>query len=567
MNSSELKYVLKRSILLVFILFPAFSGQLLSAQNRRYLVDSLTTLIDGYYAPYDKVMPGDTLVFEHGKRDFILIRNFHGEADKQVVFINDGGIVKINTNNYYGISIRNCRFFRFTGTGSSNFFYGFKIERVEHGGGIGIGEGSSDFEIDHITIEDCQGAGINAKTDPDCTYTATRDKFTQFNTIIHDNQISGVSNEGLYIGSTKYFGQTVHCNGLDTLVLPALLNGVRIYNNIIKYTGWDGIQVSSASSDCKVFDNMILFDSQEGFYNQMSGILLGGGSKCECYNNFISQGKGNGIEIHGLGGNRIFNNIIVDAGRSFLPSDSSQMLHGIFVSDVSAELDSSFYILNNDIINPRSDGIRFSSIRSQHNLVASNLIVNPGNYDFYENGPTSFKGVDSYIMIPNAAADVAIANNYFSRTAAGAGFSAEDYTLLPGSPLIDSAYAENKGILFDFYNHPRPYGTAADIGAFEYNPAYLGIPYKLPGSINRLLPFPNPVRTMLTIQYQIGSSTDIFLYIYNLQGICIRQVQEVHVNAGFNRFNVNVGTLLPGIYLFTIRSNTSSATGRFLKAN
>jgi hypothetical protein len=557
----------KRFLIIIAVLISSGKGQIVDAHNSSFVVDTLTTLIDGESAPFNNVLPGDTLLFEHGIRNFILLRNFHGEADRPIVIINKGGVVSINTENYYGISIRNCQYFKFTGTGDINHFYGFMILRVEQGGGLGIGSLSSDFEIDHLSIENCHGAGINAKTDPDCSFSATREKFTQFNTSIHDNYISSVSNEGLYIGSTKYFGQVVNCDGKDTLLFPGLLDGVRIYNNIVKYTGWDGIQVSSASSNCEVFNNMVMFDSQDEFYNQMSGILLGGGSKCDCYNNFVGQGKGNGIENHGLGGYRIFNNIIVDAGRSFLPMDSSQMRHGIYVSDVSAQQDSSFYILNNDIINPKSDGIRFASTHSKNNLIASNLIVNPGNYDFYENGNTSFNGMDSYIMIPDISADVSLKNNYLSRSGANAGYSPSDYTLSPGSPLIDSAYADNKGVRFDFYHHPRPYGAASDIGAFEFNPAFLEVPDGLLLSGNLSAAYPNPVSTFLTIQYQIDSESDVFLDIYTQRGIHIVQWRQILTSAGSHSFKINVANYKPGIFLYTLHTATYSTSGRFIKTD
>jgi hypothetical protein len=556
-----------KCFLIIIISFSVSGGNSLFAQNRSFSVDTLTTLIDGNLSPYDKVMPGDTLLFNHGNRDFILIRNFHGEIDKPVVIINSKGTVNINTDHYFGISVRNCRYFKFTGSGDPENFYGFKIKHVEHGGGIGIGSLSSDFELDHISIENCKGAGINAKTDPDCSFTSTRGNFTQFNSVIHDNFISGVSNEGLYIGSTKYFGQVVNCGGNDTLLLPGLLDGVRVYNNIIKYTGWDGIQVSSASSGCEIYNNMIMYDSQSESYQQMSGILIGGGSKCDCYNNYISQGKGNGIENHGLGGYRIFNNIIVEAGRTFLPLDSSQMRHGIFVSDVSAQTDSSFYILNNDIISPKSDGIRFSSIHSKNNLVASNLIINPGNFDFYENGHTSFKGNDSYVMLPDAAADVKISNNYLSRSIENSGISTLNYTLLPGSVLIDSAYSDTRGIVIDFYNHPRPYGIASDIGAFEFNPAYLGIRSVEPEVVPMPLPFPNPVRTMLSICYQTDQKADVSLSIYNLQGALVKYLKQKSVNPGSHVFNEDVGNYQPGIFIYTIRAANYTVTGRFIKAD
>jgi len=558
---------LKQCIIAVSVWLIGSDFQQLSAQNRSYTVDSLTTLIDGTQPPYNQLLPGDTLLFEHGTREFILLRNLQGEADKPLIIMNSGGIVRINTDHYYGMSIRNCRYFKLTGTGDSNYFYGFKIDRVANGGGIGLGEQSSDFEIDHISIENCKGVGISAKTDPDCSFTATRDKFTQFNTIIHDNYIEGVSFEGMYIGSTKYFGQTVHCGDQDTLLLPSLLDGVRIYNNIIKHTGWDGIQVSSASSNCQIFDNLVMYDSKDEYTYQMSGILLGGGSKCDCYNNYIGQGKGNGIENHGLGGNRIFNNIIVDAGRTYLPLDSSQMRHGIFVSDVSMQTDSSLYILNNDIINPKSDGIRFSSTHSRNNLLASNLIINPGNYDYYENGNTSFNGEDSYIMITNHSIDVTMTNNYLARSTANIGLSDNDFTLLPGSPLIDSGYFDTKGIDFDFYHNARPYGIASDIGAFEFNPESLTIPAIIKDVDAKPSLFPNPVQTWFNLKFQCETHKEISFGIYNLQGKRLFILNRYSEKTVENEIRVNVDFLSSGIYIYQLSSGQDTFSGKFIKVN
>ena len=557
-----MRFSFKRCLFIAYILLVGTGSQMLIAQNKSYSINSLTTLIDGLYAPFDKVLPGDTLLLEHGARQFILLRNFSGEKDKPIIIINSGGIVSINTDHYYGISIRNCKYFKLTGTGDLNHFYGFKIERVQNGGGIGIGEESSDFEIDHISVENCQGVGISAKTDPDCSFSNTRGMFTQYNSVLHDNYIASVSNEGMYIGSTKYFGQTVNCAGTDILLLPSLLDGVRIYNNILKYTGWDGIQVSSASSNCQVFDNLILFDSQSEFYNQMSGILLGGGSNCDCYNNYIGNGKGNGIEHHGLGGNRIFNNIIVDAGRTFLPQDSNQMRHGIFISDVSP--DSSIIIMNNDIINPKSDGIRFSGIHGKNNLIASNLIINPGNYDFYENGNTRFEGKDSYVMLTDPAINILIKNNFYSRNILNAGLSETDYTLLPGSPLIDSAYFNTNGIVFDYFHYPRPYGMAADIGAFEYNPTYLNTPFYSISTTEPFL-FPNPVKTFLNINYHSTSTSKLTLGIYDLQGSRVIFKDLFSESGEINAIKVDVSFINSGVYIYQLSSKFNTVSGKFIK--
>jgi hypothetical protein len=530
------------------------------------IINTATTLVDGAVPPYNNIKPGDTIFIEGGTRNYLLIKNFLGESGNPIVFMNHDDKVTIDTDHHYGVSIQNCRFIRLTGTGTMADFYGFRIQRVLHGAGIGIGGMSSDVEIDHWSIENVPIGGIYAKTDPDCSFTNTREKFLQYHTVIHDNYIANTGNEGMYIGSTKFFGQVVHCNGTDTLLLPALLSGVKIYGNIIHYPGWDGIQVSSASFDCQVYDNVIMYDSQDEHYGQMSGILLGGGSKCDCYNNYIAYGKGDGIESHGLGGQRIFNNIIVNAGQTFKPGDSSEMKHGIFISDVSVQQDSSFNILFNDIINPKSDGIRFSSTKSRNNLVASNAIINPGNFDYYENGTTSFTGKDSYVMIPNVASEVQMENNFFSRNADSARFAPSGYSLLPGSVLIDAGYFDTMGILFDFYHHERPYGNKPDIGAHEYNPAFLNITED-PGAENSTFRiYPNPVQSRFSLQFKVTVKSKVVFDIYDQKGNHLTRFNFGILPSGEHHRKIDIGNLPADIYPCMLRLGNQCQSGRFIKA-
>jgi hypothetical protein len=544
-------------------------SQLVISQNKSLRIEIDKLFLDGNNKEFKNVLPGDTLLILAGSRDYLLIKNFKGRPGKPIVIINSGGEVTIDTDHYFGISIQNCQFLKLTGTGVIGETYGFQIKSVANGSGIGVGYLSSDFEIDHISIENCLTAGLYAKTDPDCSLTSVRGTFTQYNTSIHDNYISNVGNEGLYIGSTKYSGQIVQCNGKDTMLLPSLLEGVRVYNNIIKYSGWDGIQVSSASKDCNIFNNTVLFDSQDEHASQMSGIIIGGGSKCDCYNNFISQGKGDGIESHGLGGYRIFNNIILDAGRNFYPADFTQMKHGIFVTDISVQKDSSFYILHNDIINPKSDGIRFSSMNSKKNVIASNVIINPGNFDYYENGNTSFKGSDSYIMFQNIASEAIIQNNYFARNSSMAGFLSpkekmpDDFKLLSNSLLINAADPYSK-VAFDYDGSPRPYGQRSDIGAFEYNQMNSNSPeLTYPATLCRLMV--NPASDLLKIYLLNEPNQIITLDVYNSNGQLIKHFGESDLRIENQIIRASLANILPGFYFYSIYIGNSSKSEKFLK--
>jgi len=550
--------MMKNKLFNFFILIPAIFLFICNAQGQypRFLIGLSTNLAEGDAAPFNAVQPGDTVFIQSGTRDYLRIRDFFGNSDNPVIFMNYGGVVTVNTSYNYGIAVSNCRFVRLTGTGDPENFYGINIQHVGNGAGVSFGELSSDFELDHVTIADDPIAGLYAKTDPDCSFSSTRNNFTQYNTRIHDNYIQNTGNEGLYIGSSFYNGETINCNGRDTILFPSILSGVRVYNNIVTSSGWDGIQVSSASVDCQVYGNIVMYDSQAGVSGQMTGIILGGGSKCDCYNNNISEGKGDGIEDHGLGGNRIFNNLIIDAGRTYYPDDLTKKKHGIYVDDISVQHDSSFRILFNDIINPKCDGIRFVSVNSSSNLIVSNAIINPGDY--------ALEGIVSYVEVTNPSSDITISNNYEALDTLNAGFVSGSYELKAGSQLIDAGYYNGEGVTFDFLNHFRPQGAGYDIGAYEYLIGSTGIQDILPGKdISR--PYPNPVQVQLTISYEFSVKTDVHIEIYNLQGIRIYSALQSGVPAGRNTINVNVMELPAGLYLYTLRGGNEIITGKFIK--
>jgi hypothetical protein len=532
----------------------------LDAQQHTWRVDS-QEVVDGNQLPYNGMQPGDTLLIRSGMRGRLLIQNLQGTREHPLIMMNDTGAVMIETTQSYGISIRACRYFRFTGTGDPSIPYGIQIKRVDQGAGMGIGSMSSDYEIDHISVENCPIAGIYAKTDPYCPDGATREKFTQYNTLIHDNYIAHVGNEGLYVGSSKYLGQHFTCDGKDTLLMPSVLEGVRIYNNVIMHSGWDGIQISSASKDCQVYGNTIRYDSEAGYAGQMSGILLGGGSRCDCFNNLIEDGKGDGIEIHGLGGSAVFNNIIVNPGRTFAPDDLSQMKHGIFVSDVSVLPDSSFYLIHNDIINPKSDGIRFMSSVSRHNLVSSNLIVNPGNYDYYENSNTSYSGNDAYIMLPDRNADVRTEHNFLTRYVQEALVSETDYSLLPGSPLVDAAGSTIPHVSFDFLNQPRPVGTANDIGAVE-GASGLEIGRFREG-LNAETPWISMLSGSVELHYHSDESVVDVLTVYDMKGEAVMTLVQESMLYGDRHFRIPEGRFSRGMYVFTLQKGQKRTGGKF----
>ncbi len=427
------------------------------------------------------VQPGDTIYLEAGLKPYLLLKNFHGSSDSYLTIINYDGQVRISNNDFfYGLVTFNCSFFRLTGTGDPDHLYGIKITASNgESNGLSLDAYSTDFEVDHLEIYNTGFAGIMSKTNPTCDSLTTRGNFTQYNTVFHDNYIHKTGGEGMYLGHSYYSGYTKICAGETNILYPHEIYNLKVYNNIIDSTGYDGIQIGCAVEGTEIYGNKIsnagYADDANGMYYGMSGIVLGGGTSGLCYNNLIYDGYASGISIFGLGDIWVYNNVIVDAGRiSKLvtgPPDNFQA-YGIFCDDRTTIEGKSFNLINNTIVNPRDIGIRFWSQQSAGNRMYNNLIINPGvkQWDFNR----------SMIDVMNpmlAIADTLSAGNYFDSTAYESDSNlyfintAElNYHLKQNAPNIDQGFIFDslEFLNQDFDSKPRPLGKSTDAGAFEF---------------------------------------------------------------------------------------------------
>jgi hypothetical protein len=319
---------------------------------------------------------------------------------------------------------------------------------------MALGDLSTNFEVDHVEVQGSGFAGIMAKTDPTCHPATSRENFTMKNINLNYNYVHDSKGEGFYIGNSFYqAGVNTDCG----IRYPHEIHYLRLFNNIVKNSGWDGIQVGCATTGTKIYGNIIENYGVQNTYNQRNGMQLGEGTGGLCYGNYIKQGTGNGMNVLGLGTNVIYNNVIVDAGDM-----------GIFC-DERYTTGSGFKFLNNTIINPKSDGIRLYAEKVQLNVIVNNVIINPGNYQkyVYPRMPQ-----DAFVYKLSKEVRVDLRNNYFSTSADEAQFAdplSHNYRLTITSCLIDkgidiSSYA----IGTDFYKKARLRGVAYDIGASEY---------------------------------------------------------------------------------------------------
>lgn len=416
------------------------------------------------------VQPGDTISIQAGARDHLRFANIKGDSLSHVVFINEGGLVKIATNtNLYGINLVDCSFFRFTGTGSASCKYGILISHTPYGrSGLSIDGASTNYEVDHIEVCNTGFAGICANPKPDCDDRLNRPNFCRRNTEFHDNYIHSTACEGLYIGHTFYAGYTISCDSTPKKVLPHELHGLKIYNNIVDSAGWDAIQVGSATQGCMIYNNTITNYATKNVTDQKYGIILNPGTGGECFNNLILKGSGTGIGVFGIGGNKIYNNIIVAPGSAMNDTMITSRSMGIFCDDRNCIPGRSFMFVNNTIIAPKGDGIRFYTDKSAGNRINNNLVLHPGTYGTYG----AWLSPNTCYVNVQSGSDVTISTNYFSN-ALDTGYVFNDaqavYDYCKELPVIDAGTEVlSYGIYTDFYNNERRFNGITDIGAIEY---------------------------------------------------------------------------------------------------
>lgn len=440
---------MKRRIYL-FILFAGLcclGPQLVSAApdggcGCDYTLPSGTWKLDG---AAQNIQPGDVVCLQAGSRGNMRLENLHGTAVNPIIIKNCGGQVVINTTSY-GISVAKSSHIRLTGSGDSGFHYGIRV-----GGTVGVGDLTTDVEVDHIEVFEAGFAGFMIKTDPQCDPATWRENFVMENVSIHDNYAHGMDDgEGFYIGFTFYDGYTRNCNGVDTTVYGHVIENLEVYNNIAEDTGSEGIQVGS-SPGASIHDNTVRLYGQRPFANyQNNGMQIGAGTTGKVYNNWIENGPGTGLIVLATGELTFYNNVIKDAGAD-----------GIFCDERSTpSAVSGFDFINNTIINPGEDGISIYADLVPISHIKNNLIVSPGG---------------DFVHKLNNNVTLDMANNLFADTVAEVKFrdaANSDYRLQGDSPAVEAGTnVATFGVTADRHGTIRPYGSAYEIGAYEFVPA------------------------------------------------------------------------------------------------
>lgn len=483
--------------------------------------------------------PGDVVCIAASNKQYLGLKNFHGSATQPIIFKNCGGQVVVgNTDWYYGIRIDNCTNFRFTGTGSGAYEYGFRVSQTPvQIPAVSVGDMSNHFELDHIEISSSGFAGILAKTDPDCSGNPNRGNFVMSNISIHDNLVRNTNGEGIYVGFPHYRGIPKACNGDTIMVIPHEVTGLRIFNNSIDHTQREGLQVGCAVSDVEIFQNTI---SNYGLANikwQRSGVHLSTGTSGKFFSNAIVTGSGAGMWLNGHGNNQIFNNLIVNSG------EDAFMVYDSIVVDGTA-----YNIINNTIVNCSGYGMKVYTERNTMLNFSNNIITG------YGSGTTSFPGSVAISQEGNVA-EPDPSNMRFEDIADG------NFRLTAASPAVDAGSDMSvMGVNSDFEYIARFRGKAFDAGAYEspYERLMMGyFVYPNPVYLSKINLPPSPNEAMVYITFVLPEySAQGSLRVYDPHGRVVAVIaegpfeKEKEYKYSYNGFFLN-----PGMYFYVLETN------------
>ncbi|ERM81232.1 hypothetical protein P872_09055 [Rhodonellum psychrophilum GCM71 = DSM 17998] len=509
---------------------------------------------------FQDIAPGDSIILMAGTYSQILIRNLRGDKNSPIVIVNKGGPVVLSEGINYGIAIRNSKYLKIIGKNSNQNApneKGISIRDVSNGNGISLEDGTSQIEISGIGLYNIAKSGIMAKSDSNCQNDSfLRENFIFEGLIISNCVFDAIGDEGMYIGSSFYHGRTWDCDGGIKPVLEHLMQDVKIHDNILNNIGKDAIQVSSTPSNCQIFNNRVTLDSQEMSFGQMSGILIGGGSVCEVFNNFIADGMGSGIEVFGNSGNVIYNNVIVNPGSQLFPESSPQNFpkHGIYVKNITGESIFDIRIFNNTLIAPKTSGINSPDALGNKTIIQNNVIVNPGVFPIVAN--RAFIDLNKSSSIEYSRA------NLFSNAIDSLFFeSSENYDFRQTfrSPLINSGLPiAGFDLNFDHDQLPRPKNGKMDMGAFEYQEIY-----KLNNAFGSLKIYPNPSSDYLNMKYLNIRENAGTIALINTNGVILFQ-EKFQDEYSLDRI-LDLRQFPNGLYILKIDTKTTSLSHLLFK--
>ena len=483
------------------------------------------------------VKPGDKVCFANGTRIDVMMTNFIGTAANPILITNmcDGQVRIQGASAAAGrlMYMGNCKFVRVSGSGNPSVPYG--IEMTVGVQGIDFRDLSTNVEADHLYIHDIGYSALNAKTDPTCDSKTWRGNFTMRDVWIHDNKVSNIGGEGVYIGESHYHTTVpVSCNGTTIQAQEHETIGCKVYNNIFTNIGRDGIQVGAVTSGGEIHHNKITNFGTTNEYGQQSGIQINPGTNAEVYNNVVDTGTGFGLFAGGRGGSHVYNNIIANC-----------LQGGIICADYAPVDPSGFIFSNNTLINNKVYGIYMLSEATSQNQFVNNIIVGTteSGYQYVKLNSPKVKWTESNNIKTTDISSVKFVNS-----------AAKDWHLQTASTAKDAGKdMRSYGVTKDLDDTARPQGAALDLGAYEVKASGSNAAPVAKAGADKTITLPTSTTTLT------GSGTDADGTVASYAWAKVAGGTVTLANA--TSATLNLSALLAGTYTFrlTVKDNAGAS--------
>lgn len=326
--------------------------------------------------PAEGLAPGSHICLdgsERPQRGPLRITGLAGTREAPIVIRNCMAPVSLHAWDHRPPLYLEGSYFRVSGTGASNTTHGLILRTNTASQAISVSGPSHHFEIDHVSIEASEFAGIMAKQDPsssDCRVGDRRyDAYAMVHVHIHHNRIRNVKGEGIYVGNSFYNGaEDQYCQGnpdcnaspCGNIQYPHEVRQVYVWKNEIENTAWDAIQIGSAVDHCYIHQNNILAWGTQNINGQNHGIQVGSGSSCQVSYNTLKQGP-MGMQIAGLGNTTVFANEISQFAISGIYINPSPSV--LFTDPGSGGYLGGFEIFENTLISAFNTGAAIRDVR------------------------------------------------------------------------------------------------------------------------------------------------------------------------------------------------------------
>lgn len=77
--------------------------------------------------------------------------------------------------------------------------------------------------------------------------------------------------------------------------------------------------------------------------------------------------------------------------------------------------------------------------------------------------------------------------------------------------------------------------------------------------------YPNPFTDQVTIVYDLKTSSDVSVLLYDLNGRIVKNVQKAKQKSGENQLKIETKDLKAGVYFYNLKSNSGQVTGKLIK--